>query len=344
MAFRVYCACGEMLEVGERLRGKQGRCQGCSAMLKLVPNAAPTWQCGGCGQVQSGPVPRSGTLCGPCVARAQGDLDSLLDPAAEPIIDLADFPSDDEEPWSAPPSLDATSEAPATGPRESRSRTGETAGSRRGSSQRPNGTRSRSENASRSGRPNWWWTALLAIPAALVVLTVAIAIPRAAKVSLNPLQTAANIELQSRFDRIVAADSRNAVVRASVYYRDAASRDVLVFDLQELTGGSRIDVFRVLLDFAETTTDLSFGTVQFACRGKAKFEMAGSYFRELGRERDTQNPAFTVRTFPENLRTPEGERAFPEWTGGVLGVLQKQLEDFNTMHDRWYGELLTGGS
>jgi hypothetical protein len=43
-----------------------------------------------------------------------------------------------------------------------------------------------------------------------------------------------------------------------------------------------------------------------------------------------------MRTFSENLVTPDGQRAFPVWTGGLLGVLQKQMEDFNEFHQRWY--------
>ena len=45
---------------------------------------------------------------------------------------------------------------------------------------------------------------------------------------------------------------------------------------------------------------------------------------------------YTIRTFPENLRTPDGERAFSVWEGGMFGVLKAQMEDFNEFHDEWY--------
>ena len=45
-----------------------------------------------------------------------------------------------------------------------------------------------------------------------------------------------------------------------------------------------------------------------------------------------------MRTFPENVYRPDGARAFDSWTGGVLGVLGKQMEDFNEFHKQWYIE------
>jgi hypothetical protein len=69
----------------------------------------------------------------------------------------------------------------------------------------------------------------------------------------------------------------------------------------------------------------------------------GSYFRQLGRDRDYQKPAFTIRTFPENLRTPTGGQAYGQWTGGILGVLNEQMKDSNDFHDKWYLDDLRHG-
>nr|MBC8489582.1 hypothetical protein [Bacteroidota bacterium] len=49
-----------------------------------------------------------------------------------------------------------------------------------------------------------------------------------------------------------------------------------------------------------------------------------------------QNPVYTMRTFPENLKNPDKSQSYSEWTGGWLGVSQKQIEDFNDFHDKWY--------
>jgi hypothetical protein len=61
-------------------------------------------------------------------------------------------------------------------------------------------------------------------------------------------------------------------------------------------------------------TDLN-ESVEFSFGGRTKFKVNGSYFHQLGRERSSQNPADMIRTFPENLTTPTGDRTFPEWTG-----------------------------
>jgi len=43
-----------------------------------------------------------------------------------------------------------------------------------------------------------------------------------------------------------------------------------------------------------------------------------------------------MRTFPENLLKPDGSRAYQTWTGGLLGVVGKQVEDFNDFHRQWW--------
>ncbi len=43
-----------------------------------------------------------------------------------------------------------------------------------------------------------------------------------------------------------------------------------------------------------------------------------------------------MRTFPENLLRPDGSHAYPTWTGGLIGVAGKQVEDFNDFHRQWW--------
>ena len=163
------------------------------------------------------------------------------------------------------------------------------------------------------------------------------ALLRGSKASINPFQSLANTGLQAKLDRAIEFDHRNVGIDVSVYYRDVFDKSVVVFDLQDVSGSnSRLDVFRVLLDFAEKMQDNYCDTVELAFRGETKFKLDGFYFRTLGRERDFQNPAYTIRTFPENLKAPSGLSAYPEWTGGLIGVLNKQMEDFNDFHDKWY--------
>ncbi len=144
--------------------------------------------------------------------------------------------------------------------------------------------------------------------------------------------------------KTIADDARNKGVEAKAYYGNMGL-SILVFDLTKISASnSRLDVFRVLLQFSKALKDKRFDSVQLAWRGKVKFVVSGEYFQKLGQEFDSQNPMYTIRTFPENLRTTTGERAFSEWEGGVLGVLKAQMDDFNHFHDQWYLDDLSRGS
>jgi len=82
--------------------------------------------------------------------------------------------------------------------------------------------------------------------------------------------------------------------------------------------------------------DKHFDEVHLCYQGRHKFTIHGSYFSRIGREYTSQNPVYTMRTFPENLLTEDGRRAYPEWEGGIFGVLERQMQDFNDFHDKWY--------
>lgn len=144
----------------------------------------------------------------------------------------------------------------------------------------------------------------------------------------------ANAHLQSQMDQVLQNDSRNAAVHMNAYYSDS---DVIVLDLQAVTGtGTRLDVFRVVLQFAEWMRAEDFRRVEFAYKGKTRFFIEGSYFTQLGNEYSYQNAIYTIRTFPSNVYNPDGSHAYSTWTGGILGVLKEETEDFIDFHDRWY--------
>jgi hypothetical protein len=73
-------------------------------------------------------------------------------------------------------------------------------------------------------------------------------------------------------------------------------------------------------------------------KGKSKFRIEDSCFKQLGQEYGQQNPVFTIRTFPEHVYTMDNQKAFPEREGGFLIVSIKQMEDFADFHKRWYAE------
>lgn len=143
--------------------------------------------------------------------------------------------------------------------------------------------------------------------------------------------------LQRPLKEVLSSDERNQGIEASVHYGNWVRPRVLTFNLLRLTGdNSRADVFRVFLQYAHKVRGRRFDVVELAFRGRTKFLLPGSAFGIMGEEYEWQNPLHTMRTFPEKLENPDGTRAFPEWTGGLLGVLAKQMEDFEEFHDRWY--------
>lgn len=150
------------------------------------------------------------------------------------------------------------------------------------------------------------------------------------------------LTLQRKMTEVLDKDPRNKGVEISVHYKTYVNPSVLVYDLRGISGtNSRLDVTRVLLQFAEQVKDRKFERVELAFRGEAKFLLDGDYFQELGREYSFQNPVYTMNHMPENLRRPDGTRAFDTWTGGWLGVSMRQMEDFNGFHDQWYWRSLS---
>lgn len=150
------------------------------------------------------------------------------------------------------------------------------------------------------------------------------------------------LTLQSPMNEVIREDARNDGVSVSTHYDYYLDPSTLVFDLRDVSmTKSKADVFRVLLQYAAKMKSSRYGKVHLAFRGETKFILDGEYFRQLGQEYGLQNPVYTMRTFPSHLKRPDGSEAYGTWTGGMIGVLQKEMEDFNSFHDRWYlGELL----
>lgn len=143
--------------------------------------------------------------------------------------------------------------------------------------------------------------------------------------------------LQGPMSDVLEADPRNKGIAVTVHFGNYIIPSELIFDLTDTSDfNSPADVSRVFLQYAEALKAKEFQWVILAYRGTRKFKLDGSYFRTLGEEYETQNPAYTIRTFPENVYELDNTAAFGTWTGGLLGVLGKQMEDFNEFHKRWY--------
>jgi hypothetical protein len=144
-------------------------------------------------------------------------------------------------------------------------------------------------------------------------------------------------ELQGKIRSVVEQNQRNGGVQVLAYYAGLSDPATLIFDLQDVSlEKSMADVFRVFLQSAEKLQEHTFQHVDLAFRGEPKFRMAGDYFTKLGKEYSWQNPVYTIRTFPESILNMDGTRAFPEWTGGLLGVVGKQFDDLTDFHKKWW--------
>ncbi len=144
-------------------------------------------------------------------------------------------------------------------------------------------------------------------------------------------------QLQRPMGLVCDEDPRNEGIKVFVHYRYFVDPTVVVYDLRAVSEkSSPMDVTRVLLQFAVRQKEKSVTAVELAYKGQEKFRIQGEYFKTLGNEYGTQNPMYTIRTLPENLYKPDGKQAFGNWTGGMLGVLGRQMQDFTEWHRAWY--------
>lgn len=151
------------------------------------------------------------------------------------------------------------------------------------------------------------------------------------------------LQLQRPLSSLLSKDSRNNGIEVSAHYEYYVFPSTLIFNLKSVSPErSPADITRVFLKFSEIQKSKDFSIVKLSHTGNEKFRITGEYFKKLGLEFGEQNPVYTIRTMPENLYKPDGTAAFGTWTGGVLGVLNNQMEDFNEFHRQWYVSDLAG--
>ena len=142
--------------------------------------------------------------------------------------------------------------------------------------------------------------------------------------------------LQKPMNDVIEQDSRNSGIEVSAHLNYYIDYNTLEYNLTAVENNSMADVFRVLLQYAEEIKEKDFNEVILSHKGKEKFKLEGEYFKQLGEEYSWQNPVYTMRTFPENVLKMNGDKAFPKWSGGLLGVMKEQTEDFYEFHKKWY--------
>lgn len=132
---------------------------------------------------------------------------------------------------------------------------------------------------------------------------------------------------------ILERDSRNSSVEFDLY-TNGKNLVYCVINLSD--GASAMDVFRVFLHTAEKLKDRPFEMVNLCFRKETRFVLDGDDFVTIGQELETQNPMYTIRTFPEKLLLPDGTRAYEERRGGMIYLMNAQMGDFNDMNGKWY--------
>lgn len=140
-------------------------------------------------------------------------------------------------------------------------------------------------------------------------------------------------ELKAIEKELIEKDHRNENVDFSFY----VTGEIFRYCIDNVADqGSSMDVFRILLQAADNLKNQKFNQVELCFRGSTIFILPGEHFSTIGQEFEKQNPMYTVRTFPEKLKLPNGESAFKKHSGGALYLMRVQMADFKDMNSIWY--------
>jgi hypothetical protein len=145
-------------------------------------------------------------------------------------------------------------------------------------------------------------------------------------------------------DKLSRCES-NGVVEARVSYAGLFGTDTVVFDLRDggSSGARRIDPVHLLMQFSSKLNLYSVDRVVLARNGDRRFYITSNNLRPLADSYKGGGRSWAFNNLPANVRRMDGTRAYNEWTGGWLGVLQKQSEDLNRFITAWTGYGSGGG-
>ncbi|MEX2540328.1 MAG: hypothetical protein WD314_00910 [Trueperaceae bacterium] len=136
----------------------------------------------------------------------------------------------------------------------------------------------------------------------------------------------------------LATDPRNDGIDLRARHQYRLNPRTLVLDLKDIDSAAPVDLLRAVFQSAEVFSDKGreFEYVILAERGAPVFLVLGADYREMGSQWSYgENPVFMIRKFPSKLHHPDGTPAYGEWTGGLLGVLGREMEDVNEAVQAW---------
>lgn len=116
----------------------------------------------------------------------------------------------------------------------------------------------------------------------------------------------------------------NKGIDVSVGYENYINLSTVIYDLHGCQHKTKIDILKVLLQFAEKKKDSNFDYIILCCRGKRKFIIPGEFFKKIGMEYNEQNIVPTIKMFPENLLHLDGS-PFSETKSDSLFMSEDEL-------------------
>jgi len=147
------------------------------------------------------------------------------------------------------------------------------------------------------------------------------------------------VNLQSSFNDLIKKDIRNDGIHLYTHYDNFINPSIININFWNIDNDKTMaDMDRIIFQLAEVLVDKTFEKVIFSFRFDKKYFIKGDYFKKIGEEFSYQNKIYLIRSFPEKLYKMDGSKAFSTWTGGLLGVMTKQMEDHNEFHKVWYLE------
>lgn len=132
--------------------------------------------------------------------------------------------------------------------------------------------------------------------------------------------------LQYPMNKILLLDE-NKGIDISVGYENYINLSTVIYDLHGCQHKTKIDIFKVLLQFAEKKKDSNFDCIILSCRGKKKFKIPGEFFKKIGMEYSKQNIVPTIKTFPENLLHLDGSPLTEYKSDSLLISEEEQLNN-----------------
>lgn len=140
-------------------------------------------------------------------------------------------------------------------------------------------------------------------------------------------------EMTSEKEAVIKRDIRNQ----NIVFTLSSSDENLEYCVKNIKEeASTLDVFRVFLHIASELKERKYNQVKLCYENTTRFLLSGDDFNVLGKSLGTENPIYTLRTFPEKLFLPDGSNAYSKHEGGILYRVPLQLEDFKDMNEKWY--------